>query len=199
VSSQKPAIFLDRDGVLNEMILNSQTGEYESPHFVNDVVITEGAYQALNDLQKYFDLFIVSNQPSFAKGKASLQQLAGVAEKIENLMKDHGVQFKKVYYCYHHPDATNPEMKQVCGCRKPGNSFLKDAAQNYEIDLSRSWMVGDRDIDIECGQTAGCRTVLIPYEFSKGRFGKSKPTCEAQNILEASEKILKLSEETIHG
>ena len=191
VSEKKAAVFLDRDGVLNEMILNPKTGEYESPHDVSDVVIVEGAFDSLKKLQKEHELFIVSNQPSFAKGKASMEQLREVSARIEGLMTQNGIRFQKVYYCYHHPEAVIEELRMKCPCRKPGNFFLKEAEKDFNIDLSRSWMVGDRDIDVDCGQSAGCRTGLIPYEFSKGRFGKSKPTLQAKNIVEASEKILK--------
>ena len=156
------AVFFDRDGVLTELVLNPATGERESPHALEDMHLCDGAITSLRQLQSAgFDLFIVSNQPSYAKGKVGLETIQAIAGAVENEFHNAGVVFRETFYCFHHPQGIMPEYSGVCDCRKPSPHFLLQAAQRHGIDLRHSWMMGDRESDVECGRGAGCRTILI--------------------------------------
>lgn len=141
-----PAIFLDRDGVLNEVVRDRCTGTCESPSAPADVTLVPGAAEALRMLAAAgFRLVVVSNQPGAAKGLVSRAALDAEGAAIDAWR-----------YCFHHPDAG-----EVCDCRKPQPGMLVDAARRLELDLATSWMVGDADTDVEAGRRAGCRTALV--------------------------------------
>lgn len=182
----KPAVFLDRDGVINELVLNPLTGEYEPPHSPEDLLLISGVIPALRELQLAgFELFLVSNQPDYAKGKATLEQIHAVHGRLDHCLRAAGVQFREYYYCYHHPKGIVPEYSFVCECRKPKPYFLLKAARDYGIDLESSWMIGDRDTDIECGKGAGVQTILITYSPSTEYQGSSHPDFLVRNLGEA--------------
>jgi D-glycero-D-manno-heptose 1,7-bisphosphate phosphatase len=194
----KPAVFLDRDGIINELVLNTGNGEYEPPHFTTDLVLVPDAIQSLSDLQDAgFDLFLVSNQPDYAKGKATMEQIRAVHERLDQILKSNGILFRDYFYCYHHPDGIVPESSFVCRCRKPKPYFLLKAARDYRIDLTVSWMIGDRDSDIECGNAAGARTILVLEPHSSGYRGSSSPDFRAENLMGAVRIIIQTSDKKI--
>ena len=150
------AVFLDRDGVLNELAFNPNNGEYESPHYTQDMKIFPWTPKEVKRLKDAgYMLFLVSNQPSFAKGKATLENIKAIHELLHQELKKSDAEFNEYYYCYHHPDGILPEYTLKCECRKPGTLFIKDAEKRFDIDLSMSWFVGDQDTDINCGKNAG--------------------------------------------
>jgi D-glycero-D-manno-heptose 1,7-bisphosphate phosphatase len=156
------AVFLDRDGVINELVLNPQTKEYESPLSEKDLKIAPEIFTSLKKLNNAgFLLFVVSNQPNYAKGKSSLEFLHTINQLLSKQMDEHGVGFTEYYYCYHHPDGVVKEYSGDCLCRKPKPFFLLEAQKKYDIDMKHSWMVGDQDTDIQCGQAAGVRTIRV--------------------------------------
>jgi D-glycero-D-manno-heptose 1,7-bisphosphate phosphatase len=115
-------------------------------------------------------LFLVSNQPNFAKGKASLDTLSAIHRKLERALSENDIRFQAFYYCLHHPQSAMPELRD-CICRKPSPYFLRKAAADFGVDLRQSWMVGDRATDINCGSAAGTKTILIgehPAAYAKG-------------------------------
>ncbi|MCL4490595.1 MAG: HAD-IIIA family hydrolase [Nitrospirae bacterium] len=186
------AVFLDRDGVLNRLIWNPGTDAYESPHRPEDLVLCDNTINPLKSLKEAgYMLFIVSNQPSYAKGKTTLEFIEKIADDFEELLASEGVVIEKAFYCYHHPKGINPEYSFRCNCRKPESFFLLKAQRDYNLNLEKSWMIGDRDSDIECGQRAGCGTVLIKNPHSADHQGKSKPDYCADNLSEAVNYILK--------
>jgi len=157
----KRAVFLDRDGVLNANVLNPKNGQYESPHHPADFHLMPEAPGALKRLREAgYSLFLVSNQPSYAKGKTSLENIRAIAALLEQAMRDCGVAFEDYYYCLHHPESV-VEGYGACECRKPSPFFLHQAEREFGVDLAASWMVGDRETDIECGRGAGARTILV--------------------------------------
>lgn len=161
------AVFLDRDGVINPNVWNPATGCYESPLTEEDFSLAPGVPSALRSLQQAgYLLFLVSNQPNYAKGKASLETLTAIHKKLEGALSENSVRFAAFYYCLHHPEALVPELRGGCICRKPSPHFLFEAQRDFGVDLRRSWMVGDRATDIACGQAAGARTILIGEEYS---------------------------------
>jgi D-glycero-D-manno-heptose 1,7-bisphosphate phosphatase len=192
VAMHKRAVFLDRDGVINELALNPKTNEYESPHALAEVHILPGAVDAARRLQDAgYVLFIVSNQPSYAKGKVTLETIHHVAAHIEGALRDGGVRIARACYCYHHPQGIVAGYSGPCRCRKPGTKLLTDARDDFGLDLSRSWMIGDQESDVACGNRAGCRTILVTNPLSAFRRpGVEKATLIATNLPDAVEKLL---------
>jgi len=186
------AVFLDRDGVITELALNPATGEYESPHTLAELKMLPGAVDALKRLQDAgFLLFIVSNQPSYAKGKTTLENIEAIAAEVDRALRAGGVTITEAYYCYHHPQGIVPGYSVPCGCRKPGTQSLRDARDHYKVDLAQSWMIGDQDSDIACGRSAGCRTIVVANPLSAFRRpGVEKPTLTATDLPDAVAKLL---------
>ncbi len=119
------AVFLDRDGVLNRLVLNPATGEYEPPHRIEDMELFPYVIESLGKIQELgYELFLVSNQPDYAKGKTTLEALEKVHRKFDGLLTSQGICFREYYYCYHHPQGIVPEYSYECICRKPKPFFL---------------------------------------------------------------------------
>jgi D-glycero-D-manno-heptose 1,7-bisphosphate phosphatase len=168
------AVFLDRDGVINRNVLNPATGAWEAPKQASDFVLLPGVIDAMKRLgEAGFLLFLVSNQPDYAKGKATLEALAEVHGELLRALDEAGITFSAFYYCHHHPEGVVKGYCGPCPCRKPSPYFLLEAAKKFRLALERSWMVGDRETDVECGQRAGAsaiRVALQPGEKTKAQF-----------------------------
>jgi D-glycero-D-manno-heptose 1,7-bisphosphate phosphatase len=175
--SARPAIFLDRDGVLNDLVLDPHSEELESPLEVGDVRLMAGAAVAARELARAgFALICVSNQPACAKGRVPLARLLAVHRRVCDLLAQEGVRLDDSRLCPHHPHGVVRELSGPCTCRKPAPGMLLDAAGALAIELSASWMVGDTDADIAAGRAAGCRTLLIEH---KGSIHKRLRGCKA--------------------
>ncbi|MDD2773305.1 MAG: HAD-IIIA family hydrolase [Elusimicrobiales bacterium] len=192
------AVFLDRDGVINALALNPDTGQWESPHRPEDARLLDGAAQALKDIAAAgYLIFVVSNQPSFAKGKTSLENLRLVHDKLEAELSREGARVERFCYCYHHPQGVVEGYSKVCDCRKPGAYFLLEVQREYNLDLRACWMAGDRDSDVECGRAAGVRTILVTGSPDGARRGASEPDFTARDLKETAEIISKHKGDTI--
>jgi D-glycero-D-manno-heptose 1,7-bisphosphate phosphatase len=108
-----------------------------------------------------YALVCVTNQPAAAKGAVSVGRLVDVHRRVLELLAAEGVTLDAWRMCLHHPGGVVDELTTGCDCRKPAPGMLLDAARELELDLARSWMVGDTDADIGAGRAAGCRTMLI--------------------------------------
>jgi D-glycero-D-manno-heptose 1,7-bisphosphate phosphatase len=144
------AVFLDRDGVIN---VKAPEGQYitrwEDFHFLPQVA------EAISLLHRaQFSVILVSNQRGIAKGCMTVQDLDQIHERMLEQLAGRGATVDAVYYCPHDVDA-------ACACRKPAPGMLLEAAQDHDIDLRASWMVGDSDIDVLAAKNAGCRSVRI--------------------------------------
>jgi D-glycero-D-manno-heptose 1,7-bisphosphate phosphatase len=156
------AVFLDRDGVINRNVMNPLTRAWEAPVTAESLELTQNVGPALRALRKAgFLLFIVSNQPNYAKAKTSLQTLQNIHNRLLDLLDNEKIKFDAIYYCLHHPDGVVPGYSGPCLCRKPSPFFLFQARDRFCLDLELSWMIGDRITDIECGQSAGLRTIRV--------------------------------------
>ncbi len=181
------AVFFDREGVINELVLNQRTGEFEPPHQVEDLRLKPDVIPCLRSIRDMgYDLFVVSNQPDYAKGKDTLDTLDEIQRELDRELTSQGIYFKEYYYCRHHPNGVVPEYSYSCECRKPKPFFLFDARDRHSIDLGASWMVGDQDTDVECGQAAGTRTILIEDPKTANKRGIAKPDYSARDMLEAT-------------
>jgi D-glycero-D-manno-heptose 1,7-bisphosphate phosphatase len=153
------AVFLDRDGVLNRNVWNPATNQHESPLTPEQFELLPDVLPALRLLcDAGYLLFLVSNQPNYAKGKASMETLNAIHCRLETALTEAQISFAAFYYCFHHPEFTSE-----CICRKPSPYFLLQARDTFGIHLTASWMVGDRATDIECGRAAGTRTIEISH------------------------------------
>jgi D-glycero-D-manno-heptose 1,7-bisphosphate phosphatase len=180
------AVFLDRDGVLNELVSDPVSGVPESPLEVAQVRLVPGAAAAAARLQRAgYTLVCVSNQPAAAKAKVSVAQLHAVHRRVTELLAEHGVTIAVSRLCLHHPEGVVAGLSGECQCRKPAPGMLLDAAAQLGLDLGRSWMVGDTDADIAAGRAAGCRTLLIcnPASVHK-RLREVKPDALASSLAE---------------
>jgi D-glycero-D-manno-heptose 1,7-bisphosphate phosphatase len=167
VSGQARAVFLDRDGVLDELVPDPVSGFGESPLRVQDVRLVEGAAAAAAELaQAGFLLVCASNQPAAAKRRVSVDRLLAVHARVLELLAQEGVSLAGSRLCLHHPDGVVAGLAGRCRCRKPAPGMLLELACELGIDLPGSWMVGDTDADVEAGRAAGCRTVLIEHPAS---------------------------------
>lgn len=160
------ALFLDRDGVI--LVLCAERGPMEIAHKKEEVSLIPGIAELLSWANRHDWLAIVaSNQPDVAKKKATLEDVQSAMREMEDQLKERGARLDRVYYCLHQSDparALNKEYLLDCNCRKPHPGMLLQAAKEFDIDLARSVMVGDRLSDIEAGKAAGCKTVLFHDE-----------------------------------
>lgn len=189
--SGRPAAFLDRDGTLNELVPDP-SGVPESPLRAADVRLIEGAAVAARQLaQAGFALVCVSNQPAAAKGKVSLKQLHAVHERVLELLREEGVHLDAFRLCLHHPQGVVPELSGPCACRKPAPGMLLDAAEELNLDLASSWMLGDTDSDVMAGHAAGCRAVLIEHPGSAHkRAPEASPDLVASSLADGVAQLL---------
>jgi D-glycero-D-manno-heptose 1,7-bisphosphate phosphatase len=187
-----PAAFLDRDGVINECVLEPDTALLESPLSVDDTRLRPGVATALRELARAgYALVCVSNQPAAAKGKLTIEALHAVHERVLELLAAQDVHLDASRLCPHHPEGRIDKLSGPCDCRKPAPGMLLDAAQALELDLSASWMLGDTDADVQAGEAAGCRTVLIEYHGSaRKRSGRAIPTLRARDLADAVAQLL---------
>jgi D-glycero-D-manno-heptose 1,7-bisphosphate phosphatase len=148
------AVFLDKDGTLIPDI--PYNGDPDlitlSPHAVTGLKRL---------MQSGYLLIVVSNQPGLAFGYINKEQLIAVRQRLNLLLNLHGIYLSGFYYCPHHVNGTVKEFNLVCDCRKPKAGLLIEAAKIHHIDLSSSWMIGDILDDVEAGNKAQCKTVLI--------------------------------------
>ena len=144
----KPAIFLDRDGVINV-----DTGYV---YQVDDFVFIEGVIEALLKLkQKGYLLVVVTNQSGIARGYFTEEQFMNLTEWIDWSLADRGIDLDGIYFCPHHPSEGDDHYRKSCACRKPGPEMILDAAKHLKIDLPASYMVGDKPSDMKAAINAG--------------------------------------------
>lgn len=158
LGKKQKAIFLDRDGTINEYV-----GFLKH---IDDFRLIDGTADAIRMInQSDFLAIVITNQPVIARGEVTLEELQEIHHKMETLLGQEGAYVDAIYYCPHHPDkgyeGERPEYKLDCDCRKPKPGMLFAAAEKYNIDLSQSWMIGDGESDVKAGQAAGCHVAMI--------------------------------------
>jgi histidinol-phosphate phosphatase family protein len=147
MSKLRKAIFLDRDGVINK-----ERSDYVKT--VEELIILDVAAPIKKLKENDFLVVVVTNQSAINRGLTTHQNIEQIHSAIQEHLKKKGTQIDAFYYCPHRPD-------ENCTCRKPKPGLLKKATSDLKIDLRSSWMIGDRDSDIEAAQSVGCKSVKI--------------------------------------
>ena len=181
LKEKQKAVFLDRDGTINQY-----AGFLRN---IDDFELVPRAADAIRSINTSGYLaIVVTNQPVIARGEASIDDLEEIHNKMETLLGKEGAYLDAVYYCPHHPhkgyEGERPEYKIECDCRKPKPGMLLQAAKDFNIDLSRSWMIGDGESDVKAGRGAGCRTALI----GEGEYGQD---ITVYSLDEFAERIIR--------
>lgn len=192
LKQKQKAIFLDRDGTINEYV-----GFLTN---INSFRLLPTAAEAIAKINASSYLTIVAtNQPVIARGEVTFQELYEIHKKLETELGKKGAYLDDILFCPHHPHrgykGEIEELKIDCDCRKPKIGMLEQAAEKYNIDLSQSWYVGDTTVDIQTGKNAGMRTVLVETGEA-GQDGKydAVPDYTARNLYDAVDLILSAGE-----
>lgn len=180
------AVFLDRDGTLNH-----DPGYLGNP---DEVILLPSVGESLSLLKNTynFTLIVISNQSGVARGLISKTDVDKVNQRINHLLAKFNVKIDAFYYCTAHPDFSS---KEECGCRKPSPKMILDAAKEFEIDLSASYMIGDAKTDIEAAKNAGCKSILIKTGYGEESFNallseNNLPNFVAENFKAACDYII---------
>ena len=176
--AKHPAIFLDRDGTIIE-----DKGYLSDPA---DMILYPSSIRALKELQKYFLLFIITNQSGISTGNQTHMEVVRINKSLINILKDENVIIYDVFYCPH-------TKEDNCNCRKPQPYFVLKAAMEYNLDLDNSFILGDHPTDVLCGINAGITPVYLLSGHGEKHIGdvpSGVKVCE--NILAASSFIIKL-------
>ena len=176
---KQKAIFLDRDGTINEYV-----GFLRN---IDAFRLIDGVSEAVKRInQSGYLAIVVTNQPVIARGEVTVPELNEIHNKMETLLGQDGAYVDAIYYCPHHPhkgyEGEVAELKIDCDCRKPKAGMLFQAAKDFNIDLSQSWMIGDGENDLLCGKNGGCRTAFIGEDDRADVCGKDLKDC-IQKIL----------------
>ena len=158
LENKQRAVFLDRDGTINRYV-----GFLTN---IEDFQLNDNVGKAIREINRRgYLVIVITNQPVIARGEVSVNQLDEIHNKMETLLGEEGAYIDKIYYCPHHPDkGYKGEIKSLkieCDCRKPKPGLINRAAQDFNINLKESWMIGDSDIDIQAGINAGCKTMKV--------------------------------------
>jgi D-glycero-D-manno-heptose 1,7-bisphosphate phosphatase len=182
----KKAIFLDRDNTL-----------VEDPGYISDpkqLKLLEGVPEALKELKQLgYKLIVVSNQSAVARGIVTEKVLGEIHERLKQMLTEKGAQLDRIYYCPYHPEGTIPKYRRESDSRKPNPGMLLTAAKEMDLDLDQSWLIGNSFSDIQAGQRAGCKTILINshLDSTKLQTNELNPDYTAMNIKEATNIIKK--------
>lgn len=179
------AVFLDRDGTINEeMGYINHVSRFKVFRFVPDAIrlLNEAGYK----------VFVITNQSGVARGYFDEQLLRRVHKMLMASVEDENAKIEKIYYCPHHPDVGRAPYKKDCNCRKPKTGMIDKAESEFNIDLSHSYMVGDRYKDVDIGKRAGLKTIMVmtgygigEYTYQSGQW-PSQPDYIFDNLFEAA-------------
>jgi D-glycero-D-manno-heptose 1,7-bisphosphate phosphatase len=190
----KKAVFLDRDGTVNE-----EVGYLRDLSMLTLIPGVGRAIKKLNDAG--FLVVLVTNQSGVARGYFPESLVAEAHGRLEGLLSKDDARLDAVYYCPHHPTAGTTMHTRVCDCRKPGTGLIDQAARDLAIDVSRSYMVGDKWSDVELGHRAGATSILVRSGFAADDPGNARPEhvadpdFTARDLSEAADWIIAHSEE----
>lgn len=184
-------VFIDRDGTISEEV------GYVN-HLSRYQVYPWTAPAIRNINQAGLKAIVVTNQAGVARGYFAENLVKQVHEKLRTEMTQSGAYLDAIYYCPHHPSVGEPPYRQACACRKPNTGMLERAVAEFNIDLARSFVIGDRYGDIQLARNAGSRSIFVLSGYGLGEYEHQRhswelqPDCIARDLLEASQWILKV-------
>lgn len=172
------AIILDRDGVIND--------DPGYVHKIEDFKLLPGVIEALKSLKNQFKFIIISNQSGIGRGYYTKEDFHKFNNHLLNELKKHEINIEKTYFCPHSPE-------ENCDCRKPNTTFIKQAKEEFNLDIQNSFVIGDHPHDIELGKNAGCKTIYLLTGHGEKHKDEitQKPDLIANNLLEAAQWILR--------
>jgi len=184
----RPAVFLDRDGTIIR--------EADYLRSTSEMRLLPRAAEAIRRLNEAgFAVVVATNQSGIARNLLSEADLEGIHDALRRRLAKRGAKLDAIYYCPHHPEGAIPRYRRRCACRKPAPGMLLRAASELDLDLSRSFAVGDGERDVTAGCRAGCHTVLVRtgygVETEKAAGGEIGADHVADNLLDAVVWILK--------
>lgn len=155
-------IFLDRDGTINE--------ELEFISDTENVVLIPGSVDAIREANRLgLKVFVITNQSGIARGLIKEEDLVRVHNKLVKLLNAENAHLDAIYFCPHHPDYGEPPYRTLCDCRKPNTGMLKQAEAEFNIDLKKSFIIGDRIIDIQMAHAVGAKSILVLTGYGKNQ------------------------------
>lgn len=180
----KKVIFLDRDGTINV--------EKNYLHKWNEFEFEDKAILGLKELKKMgYEFIIVTNQSGIARGYYTEDDLEKLHTEMSNYLKNEGIEILDIYYCPHHQDGIG-EYRKKCDCRKPESKMLERAIEKYDIDIKKSFMIGDKKSDLEVGDRVGVTSILVLTGYGeKTKQDLTKSYLMGKNLLEIAEIIKK--------
>ena len=185
-----PAVFLDRDGTINE-----ERGHIQTPE---ELVLLPGVASAIRRLNaSQYLTVVVTNQSVIARGKCTKIDMKAIHNRLQLLIGEFGASIDRIYYCPHHPDQLIPggrqDLKIVCDCRKPEPGLILRATKDMNINLKMSWMVGDMASDIEAAKRAGIRSILLTQQDVLDKQISLRPDAKCLDLNSAVDFILNYS------
>lgn len=185
----KQAVFIDRDGTISEEVgyINHASRFRVFPY-------SGAAIKLLNDAG--WLAIVLTNQAGVARGYFSEEMIQTVHEQLEIELNKDGARLDAIYYCAHHPSLGEPPYRFACDCRKPKPGLILRAAEEMDLDLSHSWMIGDRYSDIELARNAGVNSAFVLSGYGRGEWEHQRatwnyePDLVAETLLEVVQKII---------
>lgn len=176
------AVFIDRDGTINQ--------NFENLSKLADLQLLPSTAQAILLLnQAHIPAIVITNQPVIARGLLDEKGIEEIDNEINRRIGKVGARIDRFYFCPHHPRANLKKYRVICDCRKPGIGMYKQAAQDYNIDVTKSYCIGDSFRDIKAGKTLGATTIAI--KATNMDLKDSKPDYLVQDLYEAIKLVLK--------
>ncbi len=188
---KRPAVFIDRDGTISE-----EVGYINHPSRFSLFPYSATAIKHLND--HAWLAIVITNQAGVARGYFSEDVIASVHERLNRYLDQRNARLDAIYYCAHHPTVGEPPYRHDCDCRKPKPGLINRAASDFEIDLTSSWMVGDRYSDVELAKNAGLHSAFVLSGYGRGEWEYQReswtlqPDLVCENLLDAVRAIITL-------
>jgi D-glycero-D-manno-heptose 1,7-bisphosphate phosphatase len=192
------AVFIDRDGTISE-----EVGYINHPSRLRVFPFAVEAIKALHD--HGWLAILVTNQAGVARGYFSEAMVIEVHQLLQAQLAENGARLDAIYYCAHHPSVGSPPYCRDCDCRKPKPGLIQQAVREFDLDLSLSWMVGDRYSDIELARNAGLKSAFVLTGYGRGEWEyqreswQTNPDLVAPDLRDAVEQILVRTRETAPG
>ena len=188
---KRRAVFIDRDGTISE-----EVGYLDHPSRFRLLPRAAEAIRLLNESD--WLAIVVTNQAGVARGYFPEEMIHVVHDRMKEELESAGARLDAIYYCAHHPTIGEPPYRLDCDCRKPKPGMIHRALKDFDVDLSQSWVIGDRYVDVELARNAGARSALVMTGYGRGEWEQwrdswqTEPELVAEDLLEA---VLKIAEQ----